>query len=204
MIIDSIVSSPIEFPKIIPNDWDQWWHLWSREAAPAVKMKKNHNGAGANWVGMNVYVREGVDTVETSGYNIKTVNCPELFPVLFDNIDKFPIILSIMQIVSSRCTIAPHTDNTKPKISIRSMLSDTNLTPTFYYKINSDKKYQTLPADTNTWMYHDNKYKHGSDYHRGYNKHLIIFHGSARRDMLEKNLVDNEGKYTNFIIRDSN
>jgi len=204
MIIDSMISSPIAFPKIVPNDWDRWWKLWEKEAAPAIKVLKNHNTTNANWIGLNVYVKEGVDSVAYSNYKIKTVNCPELFSTLFDNIDKFPFDISIMQIVSSRGLVTPHNDNTNPKISIRSMLADTNFTPTFYYNIGGDKKYQTLPSDTNTWVYHDNKYKHGSDYYYGHTKHLIIYHGTAKRDLLEQNLLSCHNQYSDYIIKDNN
>ena len=204
MIIDSFISSPIEFPKIIPSDWDRWWNLWEKEADPAIKLMKTHNTTSANWIGMNVYVKEGIDSVAYSGYKIKTINCPELFPALFDNIDKFPFDISIMQVVSSQCPISPHTDNTNPKISIRSMLATTNFTPTFYYLVDGVKKYQTLPETTNTWVYHDNKGKHGSDYYYGHSKHLIIYHGNVKREILEQNILSCHHQYDSYIIRDDN
>ena len=46
MILDSIVSSPIVFPKIVPNDWNKWWKLWTSEAKPAVRVKQTHNNKG--------------------------------------------------------------------------------------------------------------------------------------------------------------
>jgi hypothetical protein len=201
MILDSIVSSPIVFPKIVPNDWNKWWKLWTSEAKLAVRVKQTHNSKGGPWIGMNVYVKPGIDNIEYTGYNIKNVICPELFPSLFDNLDLFPIDIGVMQVVSSRCPSPPHTDHIGPKISIRSMMYDNNFTPTFYYQIGADKKYQTLPNDTNTWMYHDDKYKHGSDYYHGHSKHLIIFHGVIKKDMLEANLIDSENRYADFIIR---
>jgi hypothetical protein len=204
MILDTIVSSPIIFPKIVPNDWDKWWNLWISEAKPAFRVKQTHNSKGGPWIGMNVYVKPGVDNIEYTGYNIKNVFCPELFPSLFDNLDLFPIDIAVMQIVSSRCPSPPHSDHTEPRISVRSMLYDNNFTPTFYYQIDGDKKYQTLPDDTNTWMYHDNKYKHGSDYYQGHSKHLIIYHGKIKRELLESNLSSCNDRYKDYIIRDIN
>lgn len=204
MIIDSVISSPIVFPKIVPNDWDRWWKLWTTEAAPAMKVVKNHNSTGGPWIGLNVYVKPGVDNVEYTGYNIKNIICPELFPALFDNLDSFPIDISVMQIVSSRCPSPPHTDHNEPRVSVRSMMYDNNFTPTFYYMVDGEKKYQTLPDDTNTWIYHDNKHKHGSDYYYGHSKHLIIYHGKIKRDILEKNLVSCHDQYIDYIIKDNN
>ena len=204
MILDNIVSSPIIFPKIVPNDWDKWWNLWISEAKPAVRVKQTHNSKGGPWIGMNVYVKPGVDNIEYTGYNIKNVSCPELFPSLFDNLDLFPVDIAVMQIVSSRWPSPPHTDHAEPKISVRSMLYDNNFTPTFYYQIDGDKKYQTLPDDTNTWMYHDNKYKHGSDYYQGHSKHLIIYHGTVKKDILKDNITLGMHNYNDYIMRDKN
>lgn len=202
MILDSVVSSPISFPKVEPNDWERWWELWTTEASPAVKVVKNHNSTGGPWVGMNVYVKPGIDNIEYTGYNIKNVICPELFPSLFNNLDKFPIDIAVMQIVSSRWPSPPHCDHSNPRVSVRSLMYDNNFTPTFYYNINGNKKYQTLPNDSNTWIYHDNKHKHGSDYYYGHSKHLIIYHGQIKQDLLEENLKLSTAQYSTHVIRD--
>jgi hypothetical protein len=204
MIIDSVVSSPLIFPKIIPNDWDRWWKLWTKEATNATKVFKNHNNEIAPWKGMNVYVKPGINNIDRTGYDIKNVFCPELFPSLFDNLDDFPLDIEVMQVVSSKLAVTPHTDHNKPMISIRSMLYDNNFTPTFYYQIDGNKKYQTLPDDTNTWMYHDNKYKHGSDYYQGHSKHLIIYHGKVKKDILKDNITLGMHNYNDYIMRDKN
>jgi len=204
MIIDSIISSPIAFPKIVPNDWDRWWKLWTTEATTAIKVSKTHNSTGGPWIGLNAYVKSGVDAMAYTGYNIKNVSCPELFPSLFDNLDSFPIDISVMQIVSSRCPSPPHTDHTEPRVSVRSMLYDNNFTPTFYYLVDGEKKYQTLPNNTNTWIYHDNKCKHGSDYYYGHSKHLIIYHGKIKKDILDQNLLSCHNQYSDYIIKDNN
>ena len=204
MIIDSVVSSPIVFPKIVPNDWNRWWKIWNTEAAAATKATKNHNDTYAPWKALNIYVKPGIDNVALTCYDIKTVPCPELFPSLFDNVDILPIDIDIVQVVSSRLAVAPHTDHNKPVISIRSMLYDNNFTPTFYYNINGEKTYQTLPDSTNTWIYHDNKYKHGSDYYYGHSKQLIVYHGKIKHDLLEGNLTSCYNVYKDYIIRDTN
>lgn len=202
MIIDSLISSPLVFPKIVPNDWDRWWKLWSTEATVATKVVKNHNATGAPWKALNVYIKPGVDKIVSSGYSIKDVICPELFPSLFDNLDDFPIDIDVMQVVSSRLTVIPHTDHSKPRLSIRSMLYDNNFAPTFYYSVNGEKKYQTLPDDTNTWVYHDDRYEHGADYHYGHSKHLIVYHGTVKPDILEKNLALAKDRYADYILKD--
>lgn len=200
MIITDIIASPIIFTKVVPDNWALWWKLWNHEALSAIKVAKNHNTTGANWKALNVYVKPGIDSTEYTGYKIKNIICPELFPSVFDNLDSFPIDIAVMQIVSSRSAVIPHTDNTRPKISVRSMMYDNNFTPTFYYIIDGEKKYQTLPDDTNTWMYHDNKCQHGSDHYFGHSKHLIVYHGTVKQAILDKNLTESANKYDKYII----
>jgi len=204
MIIDNVISAPIAFPIIEPIDWARWWKLWTTEAVPAKKIATTHNSTGGPWIGMNVYIAPGIDNKEYTGYDIKNVICPELFPTLFDNLESFPIDIAVMQIVSSRYPSPPHTDHNEPRISVRTMLYDNNFTPTFYYVINGEKRYQTLPDNTNTWIYHDNKYRHGSDHYNGHSKHLIIYHGKIKRGLLENNLVSCNDTYKDYIIKDDN
>lgn len=196
-----IISSPILFQPVVPINWNRWWELWNTEASIAIKVAKNHNNTGAAWKALNVYVKPGIDSTEYTGYKIKNIICPELFPSLFNNLDSFPIDISVIQIVSSRSPVRPHTDNTEPKISVRSMLYDNNFTPTFYYITNGEKKYQTLPDNTNTWMYYDHKCQHGSDYYFGHSKQIIIYHGKIKQSVLDKNLTENANKYDQYIIK---
>jgi hypothetical protein len=204
MILDTIVSSPIIFPKIVPDDWDRWSKLWNDEATIGAKVIKNHNDTGVFWRGINVYVKLGIDSTEYTRYKIKNVICPEMFPSLFDNLDSFPFDIDVMQIVSSIHPVQPHHDHIKAKLSIRSMLYDDNPKPTYYYDINGVNTYQLLPDDTNTWVYHDNRYKHGTDYYYGHTKQLIIFYGTVKRDILESNLTSSIDRYKDYIIRDTN
>jgi hypothetical protein len=53
-------------------------------------------------------------------------------------------------------------------------------------------------------MYHDNKYKHGSDYYQGHSKHLIIFHGVVKKDILRDNIASGIDRYNNYVIKDKN
>jgi hypothetical protein len=59
-----------------------------------------------------------------------------------------------------------------------------------------------LLLDSNTWIYHDNKHKHGSDYYYGHSKHLIIYHGQIKQDLLEENLKLSTAQYSTHVIRD--
>jgi len=194
-----IISAPIVWPKIQPVDWPRWWRLWLTEGKRIPKVNKNHNETGAEWRGFDVYVAPGVDTEALTGYSAPNVDCPDLFPTLFNNLDAFPVEIKAMRVVSSLATVIPHNDHTVPAISVRSMLYDNNFKPTFYYKVNEEQKYQRLPPDSNTWLYWDNKSQHGTDFWYGHHKQLIVYYGSFKTDYYKKLIEESQARYPDFI-----
>jgi hypothetical protein len=178
----SVVSSPIQIPIIQPTDWEKWWDLWFKESASVQKISKNHNQYPAPWRGFDIWVRDKIDAETTTQYRAKNVNCPELFPSIFDNLDMFPINIDIVRVVSSMGHVAPHHDSPDESLSVRSLIYDNNIKSTFYYQANNDKIYQKLPPTTNTWMYWDHKLKHGTDYYFGHSKILITYFGTMKPD----------------------
>jgi hypothetical protein len=165
------ISSPLQIPVIQPANWDKWWDLWFKESSTVQKISKNHNQYAAPWKGFDIWVKSGINSESDTQYRAKNVNCPELFPSIFDNLDKFPIDVDIVRIVSSMGHVAPHHDFLDENNNIRS---------TFYYQVDDKKVYQKLPSTTNTWMYWDHKRKHGTDYYFGHSKLLITYFGKVK------------------------
>jgi hypothetical protein len=204
MYRNSLISSPLSFPIVKPNDWNAWWDLWYTEMKFIPKIAGTHNRGQALWRGFDIYVKPGTDPLRWGGYQTKNVNCPELFSSLFDNIDDFPMDIHCMRVVSSAQPVTPHHDALTKVMGIRSLLYDNNVRPNFYY-INSvgDKKYQTLPEDTNTWVYDDFNVSHGTDFYIGHSKLLIVYYGLIKEDMVHKNIDDNIHKYGDYVIYDN-
>lgn len=183
MNMDSFVSIPINFPPIRPAEWESWWKVWNQNASFMKKNIKNQNDGQALWRGFDIYVANNCDS-NYYGYNVKNINCPELFPILFDNLDKFPMHIHIVRAVSSMAKVFPHHDMTTKHISLRSLLFDNNPKLNFYYCYNNKKKYQSLPSDTNTWAYNDHLVKHGTDFYLGHYKILIMYWGTIKENIL--------------------
>jgi len=194
-----IISSPIVWPKIQPTDWSAWWKIWLTEGKRVPKVAVNHNETGALWRGFDIYVAPGADPEAMTGYRSTNVNCPELFPSLFDNLDEFPMEIKVMRVVSSLATVIPHQDHTVPAISVRSMLYDNNFKPTFYYKAGDKTLYQTLPQESNTWLYWDNKSKHGTDFWYGHHKQLIVYYGNFKINKYESVIKESQQTFSSFI-----
>lgn len=204
--MNEIVSFPIDIPPVVPDDWNRWWTLWSKESVTLTKETRNHNFSQACWKGFNVYVKHGIDTSRYDTYNVPNVNCPELFKSFFDTIDKFPLELHMMRIVSSFANVSPHYDlpkDSKENVSIRSLMHDNNIFPNFYYLIKNKKKYQQLPIETNTWAYYDKKVKHGSNFYQGYNKILIMYFGITKHTLIKDYQNVAQQKYEKCIVYDN-
>lgn len=188
MNINSVISFPIYTDPVVPNDWDKWWNLWNNEAIFLKKIIKNHNNGRNIWKGFDIYVRNHSDT-KIHGYESKKINCENLFPSLFDNLNNFPMKINVVRAVSSGSDVLPHNDYNTPMKSLRSLLFDNNKSPNFYYIKNKQKVYQKLPNHTNTWVYNDHVCQHGTDFYKNHFKILLIYYGVFKEELLQKNFI---------------
>jgi len=200
-----LVSSPLIFPKIVPNDWEEWNRVWEKNKKYSPKVIRSPNPGQNFWLGFDIYVKEGVDATEMVTYQCENLNCPELFNSLFDNLDKFPMDIYLVRVVQSFSRVYPHHDFSKPPEipghSIRTMLYDDNPKQTWWYEnAEGTREYLKLPEDSNTWWYHDSKVKHGTDYIPGHNKQLIMYRGVVKEDKMEALLNESVQRYSDYTI----
>ena len=196
------VSVPLIFPKVVPNNWEIWNSVWEQNKKFVTKTSQTKNSKQVYWVGFDIYVKHGIDAADIMSYTCNNVNCPELFPSLFDNLDKLPIEVHVVRVVQSFSKVYAHHDYVARTEynSIRSIIHDTNPTQTWWYEdSNTNKHYLKLPEDTNTWWYDDLKVKHATDFYLGYQKQLIIYQGLIK-DSLESVLTDSIQKYSDYVI----
>ena len=196
------VSVPLIFPKVVPNNWEIWNSVWEQNKKFVTKTSQTKNSKQVYWVGFDIYVKQGIDAADIMSYTCNNINCPELFPSLFDNLDKLPIEVHVVRVVQSFSKVYAHHDYVARTEynSIRSIIHDTNPTQTWWYEdSNTNKHYLKLPEDTNTWWYDDLKVKHATDFYLGYQKQLIIYQGLIK-DSLESVLTDSIQKYSDYVI----
>jgi hypothetical protein len=196
------VSVPLIFPKVVPNDWEIWNNVWEKNKKFVPKSLHTKNIGQVYWLGFDIYVKPGIDSNDIMPYICKNVNCPELFPSLFDNLDKLPIEVHVVRVLQSFNRVPAHQDfaSRTGYNSIRSLLTDNNPTQTWWYEdSNTNKHYLKLPEDTNTWWYDDAKVKHGTDFYIGYKKQLVMYQGLIK-DSLESVLENSIQKYSDYVI----
>ena len=197
------VSVPLIFPKIVPNDWSQWNKIWEKNAKFSPKITQTKNSGQVFWTGFDIYVKDGVDATDLIKYKCNNINCPELFPSLFDNLDKLPIDIQVVRVLQSLSKVNAHQDFAIDSNfqSFRSILYDNNPQQTWWYTPdNKIKHYLKLPEETNTWWYDDSKIKHGTDFYPNHDKQLIMYRGTLKKDLLSTVLDNSTQKYLDYVI----
>jgi hypothetical protein len=197
------ISVPLDFPKVIPNNWERWNTLWEKNKVFVPKTSQTGNKGQVSWIGFDIYVKDGVDATDLIKYKCNNINCPELFPSLFDNLDKLPIDIQVVRVLQSLSKVNAHQDFAVDSNfqSFRSILYDNNPQQTWWYTPdNKIKHYLKLPEETNTWWYDDSKIKHGTDFYPNHDKQLIMYRGTLKKELLSTVLDNSTQKYFDYII----
>ena len=79
---DTIISAPLDYPALIPDDWGKWWNIWETYSAPLIKTGVSPNNAVAPHVGFDVYKSPEFKPVYQASY----VDLAELYPSLYSQI----------------------------------------------------------------------------------------------------------------------
>lgn len=193
------ISTPIIFPKVVPNNWEEWDRVWNKYKKFSPKVYESKNLAPVPWQGFDIYVKDGTDATDIIKYKCENINCPELFNSIFDNLDKLPIDLQVVRVVQSMTAVHGHHDYSDT-YSTRSILYDDNPRQTWWYEYNNERQYLKMPDDTNTWMYNDTKVKHGTDFIRGYGKQLIIYRGAPKEAEMKELLDSSMKQYSDYVL----
>jgi hypothetical protein len=48
------ISTPIIFPRIVPNDWEEWNTIWNKYKKFSPKVKSSGNVGSVLWVGFDI------------------------------------------------------------------------------------------------------------------------------------------------------
>ena len=198
--MSKIISAPLVFPKIEPDNWEEWWKVWDDEAVPVKKVQTSHNNLQSPWIGFDLYVAPDKEEAAKFHYDFKNINRPDLFSKFFNNLDEFPLDINIMRVASTFVAARPHRDFTEPAVSVRAMLYDSNPAATWYYIFDNKKIYLNLPPDTNSWIYPDHESLHGTDFKPPYKKILLMFFGTLKLGHPKTSFDNSLAKYTDYII----
>ncbi len=202
-----IIYTPLDLPKIEPDDWSIFWDIWNRYSAPLVKTSMNTPfsdapvGAKHVWQGLDIYKKDAEPTRwQAPFYDIRDV-LPNLYNTLAAlNIDK----LTRVRLLKSVIDIKSHTDDDLDRWSVRAFFYYPAEKQQWYFTkpgSQSNKKYITMPDDTNWFAYNDKHCWHGTDYDAANEKILLqlYYHGSTPSN-LEILIEASKKKFTEHLM----
>ena len=188
-----IIMTPLDIPKIEPNNWDEWWSVWNTYSGIAVKERANLNNAEGLWKGMDLETH--------SPYKFPTVySVPKApaTPVTDDIVNQIknhiPIDPIVVRVIENLDVVPAHSDNGAPVNEIRCMLWNTYQDPVWEFTYLGEKRKLILPESTNTFFYKDHPMKHGSIFKKEYTKGVMVVYGilkPALRDLV----IDSANKF---------
>jgi hypothetical protein len=200
-----IVYTPLDLPKIEPDNWDVFWDIWNTHSSSLTKIKSNGDhsdspvGRNDVWQGLDIYINsERLYVWQAPFYDIK-----EKLPKLYNTITSLPINnIRRVRLVSSKLQVDPHTDDNKDIWVARAYFHYTAPNEQWYFTRPGDyhgkRTYITLAPETNWFTYNDKYCWHATDYDSQYPKILLqVFASSLPKELVDASIE----KYKENTIR---
>jgi hypothetical protein len=182
-----IIYTPLDIPKIEPNNWDEWWEVWNTYSAPLTKTRQNHNQIDhigkTTWKGFDVYrVHDLLKNLHA--YQAPLVPTSPVILDLIEQVKKHCILTpTLIRVIENVIPVDPHSDLSYPnKYEFRSVLWNTYKTPIWNFTYENEVRDMILPEDTNSFYYLDYPVKHASVYNPSYSKGLLLVYGTQKND----------------------
>jgi hypothetical protein len=188
-----ILVCPLDIPKIVPNDWDEWWSTW-KSADVMHKVTKNHNAMPLKWLGLDLYKIHDYSTNYQAPYADQN---PTVVDICRQIRESFKFKITLIRVIENLETIFPHSDNITNTPSIRTFLWNTYQQPVWTFTNNITSYNLKIPNDTNSFYYLDGPIKHSSIYDPNYSKGVVAIYGkpdNSFEDLLNASYL----KYHNY------
>ena len=169
-----ILVCPLDIPKIVPNDWDEWWSTW-KGATVMYKATKNHNATPLKWLGLDLYKIHDYSTNYRAPYAEQNPTVIDLCKQIKESV-KFKITL--IRVIENLEPVSPHSDNAKNTPSIRTLLWNTYRQPVWKFTNESTSFELIMPNDTNSFYYLDGPIKHSAIHDPNYSKGILAVYGT--------------------------
>jgi hypothetical protein len=188
-----ILVCPLDIPKIVPNDWDEWWSTW-KSADVMHKVTKNHNAMPLKWLGLDLYKIHDYSTNYQAPYADQN---PTVVDICEQIQESFKFKITLIRVIENLETIFPHSDNIVNTPSIRTFLWNTYQQPVWTFTNDNTSYNLKIPDGTNSFYYLDGPIKHSSVYDPNCSKGVIAIYGKPDNDF--KNLLNASYlKYHNY------
>lgn len=174
-----LVFTPIDLPKIEPDNWDIFWDIWNTHSAPLIKVKKNTDislaevGSDNIWTGIDIYKKYG----NRMPYDAPYVDIEHILPKMYKAILSVSPDVYRVRLLQSQINITSHTDDDRDRWNIRAFFYGDKAKDQWYftkpYDSAGERTYIKMPPNTNWFMYNDKHCWHGTDYDPS-NKKILL------------------------------
>ena len=201
-----IIATPLDIPKLEPDNWTTFWDIWNTHADLLIKKYRN-NGTEIDpmtapqvWKGLDLYGK----SIEGHAWQAPLFNADKIFPKMFKTIFDLNLTdLYRVRLISSLMPVGAHSDDSADRWSIRSFLHHPSTNQQWYFTKpndrNGSRKYLRMPADTNWFAYHDSTTWHGTDYDPAHPKILLQLYTSpivTSDELIQRSF----SKYKDYIV----
>lgn len=198
-----IVYTPLDLPRLEPDNWDTFWNIWNTHSDFAIKKSMNLTtsktpvGSNEVWRGLDIFKKPtGRTSWECPYFDISSD-----LPVMHKSIDQLNIkTLYRVRLLQSLIDIDAHTDDNTDQWKIRGLLHYTDTKSQWYFTRPEGKErtYASLPSNVQWFGYNDKHAWHGTDYNPEHTKILIQLY--FRESIDETVLQSNIETYKDYII----
>jgi hypothetical protein len=198
-----IVYTPLDLPRLEPDNWDTFWNIWNTHSDFAIKKSMNLTtsktplGSNRAWRGLDIFKKPtGRTSWECPYFDISSD-----LPVMHKSIDQLNIkTLYRVRLLQSLIDIDAHTDDNTDQWKIRGLLHYTDTKSQWYFTRPEGKErtYASLPSNVQWFGYNDKHAWHGTDYNPEHTKILIQLY--FRESIDETVLQSNIETYKDYII----
>ncbi len=197
-----VIFAPLDFPQLVPDDWDVFWDIWERKSGPLVKRLVNTElstvepGTEGYWKGLDLWITQYPTVWDAPAYDAS-----KELPNFYKTIDSFSrkIRLYKLRLMQSTCDIKAHTDNNVDNWNVRGLMHYTSDKSQWYFtKPNDDERhYINMPKDTMWFAYNDGASWHGTDFDPNHKKILIqLYFVGDMSEVIQQSI----SKYKDYTI----
>lgn len=198
-----IIYTPVDLPKIEPDNWEVFWDIWNTHTNNLVKTKSNTSlscapiGSTDLWLGLDIIKKPIIYTSwQASFFDIK-----DSLPNMYNSLATLFPNANVIRLVQSQKNVMAHTDDNINIWHLRAYLHYTSSKSQWYFtkphKPDGDRTYIDLPKETNWFAYNDLNCWHGSDFDSDNKKILLqVFSKNISPSLIAESVT----KYKNYTI----
>lgn len=199
-----IVFTPIDLPRIEPDNWEIFWDVWNKHKGSLVKVRMNHAhstapiGNSVIWTGLDIYKKFN----NQLPWDAPFVDIRQFLPNMYNTIHSLAPNIHRARLVQSQVPIMSHSDDDRDIWNIRAFIHGHDPYKQWYFtrphNSNGERTYIDMPSDTNWFMYNDKYSWHGTDFDADNKKILLqlYFVGNPSVDYLTRSIE----KYKQYTV----